>query len=129
MLGRKSSPMPSTIQLADLVESVPSLMYCARIDPTGSASTSSVCGECSAKNFDRPLSVPDEPQPTTTASTLPSICSRISGPVLAMCAAGLSGLPNRSDEHTSELQSLMRISYALFCLKKKTRQQTNTSSE
>src|SRR3546814_8313836 len=26
----------------------------------------------------------------------------------------------RSDEHTSELQSLMRISYAVFCLKKKT---------
>src|SRR3546814_5083917 len=38
---------------------------------------------------------------------------------------GLSALPdiiaagNRSEEHTSELQSLMRISYAVFCLKKK----------
>src|SRR3546814_4113864 len=30
---------------------------------------------------------------------------------------------NRSEEHTSELQSLMRISYAVFCLKKKTQQQ------
>src|SRR3546814_10461207 len=30
-------------------------------------------------------------------------------------------LPVRSEEHTSELQSLMRISYAVFCLKKKTR--------
>src|SRR3546814_4412231 len=29
-------------------------------------------------------------------------------------------LPERSEEHTSELQSLMRISYAVFCLKKKT---------
>src|SRR3546814_2434621 len=29
---------------------------------------------------------------------------------------------DRSEEHTSELQSLMRISYAVFCLKKKTRQ-------
>src|SRR3546814_5565365 len=28
-------------------------------------------------------------------------------------------LPDRSEEHTSELQSLMRISYAVFCLKKK----------
>src|SRR3546814_4986845 len=27
--------------------------------------------------------------------------------------------PHRSEEHTSELQSLMRISYAVFCLKKK----------
>src|SRR3546814_7036807 len=38
---------------------------------------------------------------------------------------GSAGLPNkdqpntRSEEHTSELQSLMRISYAVFCLKKK----------
>src|SRR3546814_9842408 len=31
-----------------------------------------------------------------------------------------SMLRNRSEEHTSELQSLMRISYAVFCLKKKT---------
>src|SRR3546814_2682858 len=30
--------------------------------------------------------------------------------------------PNRSEEHTSELQSLLRISYALFCLNKKTNQ-------
>src|SRR3546814_10889425 len=33
----------------------------------------------------------------------------------------LLGLCRRSEEHTSELQSLMRISYAVFCLKKKTR--------
>src|SRR3546814_5196752 len=32
----------------------------------------------------------------------------------------------RSEEHTSELQSLMRISYAVFCLKKKKKQQTDT---
>src|SRR3546814_6187976 len=32
---------------------------------------------------------------------------------------GNSGSANRSEEHTSELQSLMRISYAVFCLKKK----------
>src|SRR3546814_6228909 len=30
-----------------------------------------------------------------------------------------AGTPFRSEEHTSELQSLMRISYAVFCLKKK----------
>src|SRR3546814_3748405 len=33
------------------------------------------------------------------------------------------GKPIRSEEHTSELQSLMRISYAVFCLKKKIRQE------
>src|SRR3546814_8039522 len=32
----------------------------------------------------------------------------------------------RSEEHTSELQSLMRISYAVFCLKKKTIKKTHT---
>src|SRR3546814_3149400 len=32
--------------------------------------------------------------------------------------------PCRSEEHTSELQSLMRSSYAVFCLKKKTKQNT-----
>src|SRR3546814_9437639 len=32
---------------------------------------------------------------------------------------GLAGAFMRSEEHTSELQSLMRISYAVFCLKKK----------
>src|SRR3546814_9941934 len=31
---------------------------------------------------------------------------------------------DRSEEHTSELQSLMRISYAVFCLKKKTKSQS-----
>src|SRR3546814_9929733 len=31
----------------------------------------------------------------------------------------LAGAAQRSEEHTSELQSLMRISYAVFCLKKK----------
>src|SRR3546814_2501546 len=33
---------------------------------------------------------------------------------------------DRSEEHTSELQSLMRISYAVFCLKKKTNQTTKS---
>src|SRR3546814_3900426 len=36
---------------------------------------------------------------------------------------------NRSEEHTSELQSLMRISYAVFCLKKKTTTITKTHYE
>src|SRR3546814_3345564 len=36
--------------------------------------------------------------------------------------------PERSEEHTSELQSLMRISYAVFCLKKKKIIITNTNN-
>src|SRR3546814_7107052 len=44
------------------------------------------------------------------------------GPVaslLAMDRTTLTAALKRSEEHTSELQSLMRISYAVFCLKKK----------
>src|SRR3546814_2763027 len=37
----------------------------------------------------------------------------------AATAAFARSIPIRSEEHTSELQSLMRISYAVFCLKKK----------
>src|SRR3546814_3557112 len=37
-----------------------------------------------------------------------------------LASAIACGLAQRSEEHTSELQSLMRISYAVFCLKKKT---------
>src|SRR3546814_8744850 len=50
--------------------------------------------------------------------------------------AGRIGVPpargsapcDRSEEHTSELQSLMRISYAVFCLKKKKKRQTQSES-
>src|SRR3546814_1300121 len=44
-------------------------------------------------------------------------CRRVSRHVLAGIGRLRSG--GRSEEHTSELQSLMRISYAVFCLKKK----------
>src|SRR3546814_3380723 len=39
------------------------------------------------------------------------------------------GLKARSEEHTSELQSLMRISYAVFCLKKKTTNKNNDQND
>src|SRR3546814_2833446 len=39
-------------------------------------------------------------------------------PLFAACTASIASA-RRSEEHTSELQSLMRISYAVFCLKKK----------
>src|SRR3546814_1310231 len=37
----------------------------------------------------------------------------------------ISDDPRRSEEHTSELQSLMRISYAVFCLKKKKKKENS----
>src|SRR3546814_4050742 len=47
-------------------------------------------------------------------------------PILAPAYDLLSTLPYRSEEHTSELQSLMRTSYAVFCLNKK---QTKTNKK
>src|SRR3546814_4642704 len=52
-------------------------------------------------------------------------CARIFGPTKDYeCLCG-----KRSEEHTSELQSLMRISYAVFCLKKKKHQTTRRTNQ
>src|SRR3546814_2588904 len=48
--------------------------------------------------------------------------------IVADHAGGLEEQDGRSEEHTSELQSLMRISYAVFCLKKKKQQHTHIYS-
>src|SRR3546814_3138771 len=47
------------------------------------------------------------------ASSLITKCVSLAVTMLGVCSSS-----NRSEEHTSELQSLMRISYAVFCLKK-----------
>src|SRR3546814_4706979 len=47
-------------------------------------------------------------------------CDDVGTPTVETCQDALSA-SLRSEEHTSELQSLMRISYAVFCLKKKNR--------
>src|SRR3546814_2344379 len=58
-------------------------------------------------------------------TTIRLACLVAQSPVHSRCARMKPGwrshwiCPTRSEEHTSELQSLMRISYAVFCLKKK----------
>src|SRR3546814_7200114 len=53
------------------------------------------------------------------------------GGMMALARANVPGIYvyggtiKRSEEHTSELQSLMRISYAVFCLKKKKKNKSN----
>src|SRR3546814_5142003 len=50
----------------------------------------------------------------------PSPCHSSKHPLTGSAfSPGLRNVTMRSEEHTSELQSLMRISYAVFCLKKK----------
>src|SRR3546814_3917112 len=72
----------------------------------------------SARNSPRPSS---SSRATTPASLHPTRRRR------AACASTCpaTSAAGRSEEHTSELQSLMRISYAVFCLKKK-KQKTTT---
>src|SRR3546814_3987567 len=50
-------------------------------------------------------------------------------PVLASALGMTLARANRSEEHTSELQSLMRSSYAVFCLKKKKYKDANTGTK
>src|SRR3546814_10274376 len=45
-----------------------------------------------------------------------------------LARAIITDVSQRSEEHTSELQSLMRISYAVFCLKKKTQTKDNNKN-
>src|SRR3546814_4394018 len=52
--------------------------------------------------------------------------SRRLGRNCALAASSVASEAARSEEHTSELQSLMRISYAVFCLKKKNSNHDNT---
>src|SRR3546814_7810693 len=47
----------------------------------------------------------------------------------SVSASPNAGMSLRSEEHTSELQSIMRISYAVFCLKKKTKRQQHKTSD
>src|SRR3546814_4328226 len=58
------------------------------------------------------------PYTTLFRSTLSNTSLACSTPI-GSCARILAPAPGRSEEHTSQLQSLMRISYAVFCLKKR----------
>src|SRR3546814_2097104 len=71
--------------------------------------------------------------PTTDLGSMQSVCSlpllggkrpfrRCEGTFAYPCCMAY----RRSEEHTSELQSLMRISYAVFCLKKKKKTEIST---
>src|SRR3546814_3441510 len=66
------------------------------------------------------------PSMTATPKSAPSkmFCSaRPTTIAMVSTATPMAGPVMRSEEHTSELQSLMRISYAVFCLKKKNKRE------
>src|SRR3546814_1439232 len=65
---------------------------------------------------------------TQAAREAESAMNRKTSRPLYELRASAMGTIERSEEHTSELQSLMRISYAVFCLKKKRTHHKNTAS-
>src|SRR3546814_9428559 len=84
------------------------------LSPIASTTTSAAVAAATAASIP-PGSGSSTPEPSVTVSAPPlPITARM--PVSRSTACLSSP---RSEEHTSELQSLMRISYAVFCLKKK----------
>src|SRR3546814_2102555 len=73
---------------------------------------------------------PDAKQPTDAGTAPIAMAGKtaMSLPSRASAARQIGGRDHRSEEHTSELQSLMRISYAVFCLKKKTKHTNHNST-
>src|SRR3546814_4141250 len=67
---------------------------------------------------------------STRSRSSTSNTSRLSPGLMSLVSLSTTphSSPVRSEEHTSELQSLMRISYAVFCLKKKKNQRKNKYS-
>src|SRR3546814_4805193 len=74
----------------------------------------------------RPALTADQERAIAEQASRDSAYVRENVNLLASKVGDLQAKLIRSEEHTSELQSLMRISYAVFCLKKK--KQTNTTS-
>src|SRR3546814_5112407 len=77
--------------------------------------TSTICGTNSS-------SPPSRPPPSPLASSRPPPVASPLAPVFSrpppVASSAFASSPSRSEEHTSELQSLMRLSYAVFCLNK-----------
>src|SRR3546814_9729337 len=93
--------------------------FCDGVRPT--ASTGSFAGACGSGSWLRKNAHPQISRPIPASMMI----TKASDHMIFSAVGWL-----RSEEHTSELQSLMRISYAVFCLKKKnTTKQTHTTNK
>src|SRR3546814_1595178 len=81
------------------------------LPPPGVGRSPHRVASCSTMNIPRPV----------VASVVGSLTIATS----SLSSATVTVTSSRSEEHTSELQSLMRISYAVFCLKKKKKKKKN----
>src|SRR3546814_3527186 len=99
--------------------------------PTRARSSSAISPSALSRAFGPCTATIDRSERSRTSISNAAACRSIHAMSLSRVAA-LTTIRNqsRSEEHTSELQSLMRISYAVFCFKKKhttTLQQTETN--
>src|SRR3546814_9697278 len=69
----------------------------------------------------------DDPRRADKAGAVLALVGVVNVPIIYFSVQWWNTLHQRSEEHTSELQSLMRISYAVFCLKQKKHTQTHTT--
>src|SRR3546814_2762566 len=81
----------------------PSMSRFLKAAPAAILLSLAACNASPDKSADTAANLPDVQLPELSLATLQAVTKELS----------------RSEEHTSELQSLMRISYAVFCLKKK----------
>src|SRR3546814_2631131 len=68
----------------------------------------------------------DRPGENHAAGPPGGAAARLHQGIINFTRSQYPGTVKRSEEHTSELQSLMRISYAVFCLKKKNKKRSKT---
>src|SRR3546814_1562097 len=88
-----------------------------------------LCAPNTYRSFEAPDGnswLPVCPHPNRTFRLLMCSLSCINASLETFQANASEGKFARSEEHTSELQSLMRSSYAVFCLKKKNKQELHT---
>src|SRR3546814_3582449 len=94
------------------------------------------CAACSTYSSNGSSAIPKmrptrrrrEPGPPDNPAEIGYLADEGEGKCRTACRSmSRTGSRSRSEEHTSELQSLMRISYAVFCLQKKTKKKAKTN--
>src|SRR3546814_1155402 len=102
------------------------MLPCARWNAAPHPTAIVVCADRDDERFRlRSLPVKEAAAPLRAEATLFGVATALNRSIGCLAITAIRALTrSRSEEHTSELQSLMRISYAVFCLKKKKQRQT-----
>src|SRR3546814_12146944 len=99
-------------------------LFRSEVEPSEAGGQAIVDPQIDARSGDRPLIGEQRDLARRIAPAVQRAVERIAADQrarrrIALFETGSEDVVRRSEEHTSELQSLMRISYAVFCLKKK----------